>query len=128
MIKDNLVTKQWYSKDNVDLVISPNKTSIRSRYDLKDNLVLKDNNTVIRNLRRPDMVPYLDSSSTQHYIEAKENFRPDITAYNMYGDARYAWVILSANNMSDIFEYTTGKIITIPSVTSLYRTGGVMTR
>lgn len=125
---DDSINSRWYSKDLVDKIITPNISTWRSRYDKKDQLLLKDNTVVIRNLRKEDMTPVIDSNSTQHIIEPKEQYRPDVVAYNVYGDARFAWIIMSANNISDIFDFKTGLIITIPSITSLYRTGGVMSR
>lgn len=125
---DNSINSKWYSKDLVSKIITPNISTWRSRYDKKDQLLLKDNTIVIRNLRKEDMTPVIDTNSTQHIIEAKEQYRPDVVAYNVYGDARFAWIIMSANNIKDIFDFKTGLLITIPSITSLYRTGGVMSR
>ena len=127
-MRDSSLKTDWYSEDLVEKIITPNLATWRSRYDLKDNLLLKDGSLIIRNLRKADMIPTIDSNSTQHVIEPGEQFRPDIVAYNMYGDARLAWIIMSANNLSDVFDFKTGMLITIPSTTSLYRTGGVMSR
>lgn len=120
--------KQWYSTDLVKDVITPNLVSWRSRYDLKEQLLLNNNNLVIRNLRASDMVPIRSSSDTPHIVAAGEAYRPDVIANLAYGDPRLAWVILAANNLSDIFSLTSGLEIIIPSVSSLYQTGGILSR
>lgn len=121
-------TNIWYSEELVNKVITPKLKTYRSRYDLKDQLLLKDNTLVIRNMRKSDLIPNRNSDDIQYKIEAKEAFRPDIIANRVYGDPRYAWIILSANNLSDIFDLKTGMIITIPSVISLYKAGGILAR
>lgn len=118
----------WYSSSLVDKVITPKLNTYRSRYDLKEQLLLKDNTLVIRNMRKSDLTPVRSSDDMEYKIEAKEAYRPDIIANRVYGDPRYAWVILSANNLKDIFDLKTGMIITIPSIISLYKTGGILSR
>lgn len=121
-------TNVWYSESLVSKVITPKTNIYRSRYDLKEQLLLKDNNLVIRNMRKSDLTPIRNSSNIEYRVEAKDAYRPDLIAYNMYGDPRYAWIILSANNLSDIFDLKAGLIITIPSMISLYASGGVLAR
>lgn len=123
-----IIKKDWYSEEHVKEIFTPNLTAWRSRYDLKDQLLLKDNSLVIRNMRKTDMVPIASSSDMEHEVEPKETYRPDIIAYNMYGDSRLAWVILAANGFSDIFDLKPGIRIVIPSAMSLYKTGGVMSK
>lgn len=125
---DSSLLMQWYSADLVNKILIPNLSTWKSRYDLKEQLLLKDGNLVIRNMRRRDMVPLSNSLDTAHRVTAAENFRPDIVAYNAYGDPRLAWVILAANDLSDMFDFVTGLEIIIPSSISLYQTGGVLNR
>ncbi len=118
----------WYDTSLVKEVNTPRVTTIRSRYDTKEQLLLKNGDLVIRNMRRNDLYPGRSSNDTQHKVEGSEAFRPDVIAYNVYGDPRLAWVILSANDISDIFDLKAGMIITIPSSISLFRSGGVMNK
>lgn len=122
------VNTTWYSKSLVNDVITPKVKSIRSRYDTKERLLLDNGDLVIRNMRQNDITPVRDSNSTQHKVEGYEAYRPDVIAYNMYGNANLAWVILSANNLSDIFDLKAGMIITVPTSISLYKSGGVMNK
>ena len=120
--------KQWYSTDLVKDVITPNLVSWRSRYDLKEKLLLNDYSLVIRNLRRNDMVPVSTSEDALHIVTPGENHRPDVVAFNFYKEPRLAWVILAANELSDIFDFNTGMEIIVPSLTSLYQNGGILNR
>lgn len=118
----------WYDTNLVKEVNKPKTTIIRSRYDTKEQLLLKNGDLVIRNMRRNDIYPGRNSNDTQHKVEGSEAYRPDVIAYNVYGDPRLAWIILSANDISDIFDLKAGMIITIPSSVSIFRSGGVMNK
>ena len=122
------LNRQWYSNDLVKDLVIPNLVTWRSRYDLKEQLLLNDDTLVIRNLRANDMVPVRDSTDSPHIVTAGEAYRPDIIAKNVYNNASLAWIILAANNLSDVFDLTADLEITIPSPTTLYQTGGVLTR
>lgn len=128
-MEENEIIRSWYSEDLVSKILVPNLDTWRSRYDLKEQELLKDGETwVIRNLRKEDITPTRTSEDIQHIVAPGEHCRPDIVAYNAYGDANLAWVILSANNMSSIFDFRAGMQIIIPSIMSLYQTGGVLSR
>lgn len=128
-MNENEIIRNWYSTKLVDKILIPNLDTWRSRYDLKEQELLKDKDTwVIRNLRKNDIIPNRTSEDIQHIIVAAEDCRPDIVAYNAYGDANLAWVILAANNMSSIFDFKSGIYIIIPSMMSLYQTGGILCR
>lgn len=118
----------WYDNKAITEVLDSKVTIIRSRYDNKEQLLLSNGDVVIRNMRFNDIYPGRDSGDTQHKVEGYEAGRPDVIAHNIYGDPRLAWVILSANNLSDFFDLKSGMLITIPSLVSLYRSGGVMNR
>ena len=122
------VQDTWYDKNLVQETLNPKVTVIRSRYDNKEQLLLNNSDLVIRNMRRNDIFPGRDSEDTQHKVEGHEAHRPDVIAQKVYGDPRLAWVILSANDLSDIFDLEAGMIITIPSSISLYKSGGVMNK
>ena len=74
------------------------------------------------------MVPYRTSQDMIHIVTASEEFRPDVIANNSYGDPRLAWVILAANNISDIFDLKAEMEIIIPSSNAIYNIGGVLNR
>lgn len=126
---ENEIIRSWYSEDLVDKILVPNLDTWRSRYDLKEQELLKDGDIwVIRNLRKNDITPVRTSEDIQHIVAPGEDCRPDVIAYNAYGDGNLAWVILAANNMSSIFELKAGMYIVIPSTLSLYQTGGILCR
>lgn len=54
-------------------------------------------------------------------IDSKYQNRPDIIAYEYYGDPTLAWIILQYNNIIDTKEeLISGKVITIPSRDRVY--------
>ena len=120
------INQTWYSEKLVDEVQVPKLSVVRSRYDLKERLLLEDGNLVIRNMRKDDLVPSTSKNDILHIIQPEEQYRPDIIANNVYGDPRLAWIILSANNLSDIFDLVTDLEIVIPSTSSIYSAGGVL--
>lgn len=127
-MNNSKLTRDWYSKDSVKDILVPSLSTWRSRYDLKEQLLLNDNTLVIRNLRYKDMVPNGSPDDILHIVTSAEAYRPDIIAKNVYNNASLAWIILAANNLSDVFDLTADLEITIPSPTTLYQTGGVLTR
>ena len=49
-------------------------------------------------------------------VEDREEGRPDLMAFRIYGNAKYAWVILQANTIVDIEEeFVRGATFLIPS-------------
>ena len=125
----NYSKRDWYSEEKVKDIHIPQLSTWRSRYDLKDQLRLrKTDDLVIRNLRVSDLIPIRTSEDNIHEITPAEDKRPDIIAFNYYGDARLAWVILSANGYSDFMDFEKGATIRIPSIAALYGAGGIMMR
>ncbi|RYF12403.1 MAG: hypothetical protein EOO77_17460 [Oxalobacteraceae bacterium] len=60
-------------------------------------------------------------------ITEKYNLRPDLLAYDLYGNPNYWWVFCSRNISlirDPIWDFTTGKVITVPSNTHLKATIG----
>lgn len=128
-MNEDEIIRSWYSDDLVEKILVPNLDSWRSRYDLKEQELLRKSGIwVIRNLRKNDITPVRTSEDTQHIIAPGENYRPDVVAYNAYGDGNLAWVILAANDMSSIFDFKAGMYIIIPSIVSLYQAGGILSR
>lgn len=122
------LNRDWYSEKYVKEIQVPNLTTWRSRYDLKECLLLQDDTLIIRNLRSSDMIPSSSSTDIQYIVDGAEAYRPDTVAEKVYGDPRLAWVILAANGLNDIFDLTANLEIIIPSSSSLYRTGGVLAK
>lgn len=128
MNEDDII-RSWYSEELVEKILVPNLDAWRSRYDLKEQELLRGKDIwVIRNLRKNDITPVRTAEDTQHIVAPGEDCRPDVIAYNAYGDGNLAWVILAANNMSSIFDLKAGMYIVIPSTLSLYQTGGILCR
>ena len=54
-------------------------------------------------------------------LTAKHNLRPDVLAFELYGDADYWWVFVLFNRnkiVDPIFDFTTGLNIRVPINTS----------
>lgn len=49
-----------------------------------------------------------------------EEFRPDKTSQRAYGTVDFWWRILEANNIKDIYDYTAGTNIRVPSALSIF--------
>lgn len=58
--------------------------------------------------RTPEDRVYVISPGTQ--------YRPDLVAYRAYGDSRYWWRIMEANNITDVYDFVAGTNIIIPNV------------
>lgn len=48
-----------------------------------------------------------------------EEKRPDLLSYNIYEDTQYWWILLVYNDILDINELTSGKVIKYPSLNSI---------
>lgn len=58
------------------------------------------------------------SSDSIYTIETKFNLRPDLLAYDLYGNPSYWWVFLIRNPdliRDPIWDFTAGKTIIVPS-------------
>lgn len=128
MALSTLWDKTWYSNKAIETVLIPNTDYYRGRYDLKENLLLKNKDTVIRFIRSSDLNVGDPTGNSIHVIEQGERYRPDIVANKMYGNPNLAWVLLTANNMKSIFEFEVTKEIIVPELTQLYTTGGILSR
>lgn len=53
-------------------------------------------------------------------IPPGEEFRPDKTSFRAYGTVDFWWKIMEANNISDIYNYTSGLTIRIPSTNGIF--------
>lgn len=63
-----------------------------------------------------------------HTVLREQEGRLDIIANIYYSDPSFSWVIALANQLVDPFVVVTGTILRIPSLTSLYNSGGVLRR
>ena len=118
--------KTWYDPLQVKSVILPDVANIQGRYDNKAQMKLLNEDVIIRNLRMKDIYVASAESDSINTIEAGEEYRPDVVAYNVYRNPLLGWVILSANNMKSIFEFKAGLMIRIPSIDNIYSSGGVL--
>lgn len=67
------------------------------------------------------------SDDTFIIIEAKYNLRPDLLAYDLYGDPNYWWVFMSRNIdliRDPIWDFVSGLEILVPSNSHLKATLG----
>lgn len=61
-----------------------------------------------------------------HIVTTGQKNRLDIIALQYYNDASLWWVIALANNMIDPFIVTVDTILRIPSLASLFKSGGAL--
>ena len=120
--------KTWFSEKLVDGIIEPNQELPTDRYSNKTNIRLKNQDIVVRNMRISDIYIPVSDGDTVHTIDQGEHLRPDLVALRQYNNQGLAWVLLSANNMKNFFEFVQGKVIRIPEVTNLYSAGGVLNK
>lgn len=71
----------------------------------------------------------LDEDDTDYYIvlDGKYEYRPDLLAYDLYGDVKFWWIfsIMNKNLLIDpIYDLTQGKLLRIPTKTRLNNTLG----
>lgn len=61
--------------------------------------------------------PLRQSSPNDRFyvIDGGVAYRPDVVAKKIYGTEEFWWVIMQANNMFDIMDFSAGKTILIPS-------------
>lgn len=111
-----------YYSDKIKMVLVPTVTKSTSRYKTKYKLTNVDNTTKVRFIRKRDLD--FDDVSSVHVVSNVEEYRPDIIAYKYYGDANYAWVILSANNLKTPYQLLGGMKLVIPSLYSLQGSKG----
>ena len=116
---------EYFSKD-VKALVQPSVTNIRGRYDNKVRLRREDGTLQVRPLSKSDVVPAKTDQDIIHTVLPYENKRPDLTALQYYGDARLYWVILAANDLKESSDYLDGLVVRIPSTTTLYSKGGVL--
>lgn len=107
-----------YYADSITRVYAPTVTNSTSRYKTKIRLVNNKAETVVRFIRKRDL-NFSDSSSAVHTVNSVEAYRPDIIANEYFGNEKYSWVILSANNLKTPYELKQGLKIIIPSLLTL---------
>lgn len=97
------------------------------------------NNSRYKNLRRLEgeegklyhenwIKKYVDESAEDQFmtVTLDDENRLDIISNKYYGTPRYWWVIALANEIIDPFDIPIGTYLRIPSLISLYNTGGVL--
>ena len=69
-------------------------------------------------LTTTDMDALFDVDLIRYIIKDKYGERPDILAFDMYGDVDYWWLILLCNGMEKFEDFTVGKEILLPEPSS----------
>ena len=60
-------------------------------------------------------------TDTSITIAPKYNKRPDLLAFDLYGNSTLMWVLLQFNNIVDVnAEFVTGAVLTVPSKTRVF--------
>lgn len=68
------------------------------------------------------------ASDVEYRIDAMYKYRPDMLAYDLYGDSKLWWVFTSRNPnvlKDPIFDFVPGQIIYIPTKETLVSTLGL---
>jgi hypothetical protein len=61
-------------------------------------------------------VPIAEDDADQYtVIQAQHQYRPDLMAYEIWGFSDLWWVLLVANNITDIYDFDIGKNIRVPA-------------
>ena len=101
----------------------PRKYENMSRYSKYRQIL--DNTDVYTETFNKSEIPKNDND-TFHVVQNNEENRLDIISNTYYKDASMYWVIALANNLVDPFILKSGSILRIPSLSSLYAFGGVL--
>ena len=94
------------------------QTEANSRYRLTP-ITTSNGEYVYELFRKPDM-SVESEEDMYHVVQVGEANRLDLIAYQYYNDARYWWLLASANNMIDPFVLVVGSTIRVPSLNSYY--------
>jgi hypothetical protein len=65
-------------------------------------------------------------NDSYHVVTSGEENKLDLIAYNYYNNEDLWWVIAEANDITDPFNVPASTVLRIPSLTSLYGFGGVL--
>lgn len=95
------------------------------RYQNLRTIEDKDTGKIIHETYNQKVIPY-SSTDVYHTVNSDEVDRLDLVAYHVYGVARYWWVVALANYLHDPFDIPLGMKLRIPSIMSLYETGGIL--
>ncbi len=104
------------SIESVAGVVNSNFVGNNSRYNNSEIINYVSNNKKFLTFKtwvRPTRQPSPDDKS--YTITAGTEYRPDIVAKNAYNREAWWWILLLANNMSDILEFKAGTTIIIPT-------------
>lgn len=112
-----------YYSDKIRNALVPTVTESTTRYKTKIRLSNVDGTTKIRFMRSRD-INFNEENSSVHIVTGNEACRPDIIAYVYYGDEKYSWVILAANNLKTAYQLQQGMRIVIPGLYSLQGSRG----
>ena len=94
--------------------INANKfTNVSSRYAQSPVVYYTEKKLLTYPLYRK--TPVNSSKKDKFTIISKgQEYRPDLTSWEFYGEPDFWWKIMEANNIKDIFEYRSGLSIRIP--------------
>ena len=105
---------------------NPNKIMIKGRYDAKTKLRLEYEKITIRNLKQSDLTAKVSSRDIMHRVTVDEDKRPDLIALSFYGDARFYWVILGANDLREKEDVRVDMLLRIPAKDSVFGANGIL--
>lgn len=94
------------------------ETSFTDRFDLAKFLDFTDDGVLDPlNSYMLYQIPLLSSIGT--YTIRKEEKRPDLLAYNIYGDTQYWWVLMWYNSLYSVDDLRVGLEINYPSISAI---------
>lgn len=95
-----------------------------SRYKNLYRLVDSDNNTYIET---PDRLQIKSTNRDSFYcVERGYEDRLDLISFKFYGTALLWWVIAEVNGIDNPLLVSSGTVLRIPPISSLYGDGGVL--
>lgn len=97
-----------------------------SRYRNLVRLVDEDGRDYIEMLTDEDMYVPESPDDIIHEVKPGEEGRLDLISYKYYNTPGLYWVICYANNIDDPMDVKAGTILRIPSWTTLYGYGGIL--
>ena len=120
-----------YTKDFADAIditqVYANRYSAYSLCRYKKREILFDTFLHYGTMHREDMsITATDDQVTDYVVPQFMENRLDLIAYKFYGNSELYWVIAYFNNIIDPMVLAVGTELKIPSLSTLYVSGGIL--
>lgn len=98
-----------YTELQPEVFVAPQSRYLKQRVIYYGEQKFLTFDTYLRNKYTPD------GTEKVMVITKGVEYRPDLVSYDVYGFPDAWWIIMEANNMKDIMEFSAGKTIMIPN-------------